>query len=129
MKMLIVDDSLVIRRKIEREVQLPGLTGLLSARDGMEAVEVFTKHRPELVTMDLTMPAMDGTECVRQMISINPGVLILVISALADKATAIRAIRNGARGFLCKPFTEETLNTALARLVAYAKAHRTKGAS
>jgi two-component system chemotaxis response regulator CheY len=121
MRLLIVDDSLVIRRKIEREVLLPGLTALLSARDGVEALRVFTQHRPELVTMDLTMPAMEGTECVRRMVALKPDTLILVVSALADKATAIKAIKHGARGFLCKPFSDEALNNALAKMVAYAK--------
>lgn len=119
MKMLIVDDSLIVRRKIEREIKLPQLEEIYTANDGQEAVEVFIAHEPELVTMDLTMPHMDGTECVKQLVSINPDTVILVISALADKATAIKAIKNGAYGFLCKPFTESELNQALLKCIAF----------
>lgn len=121
MKMLIVDDSLIIRRKIEREIDLPELTEIFTATNGQEAVEVFTTHDPELVTMDLTMPKMDGTECVRQLVSINPRTVILVISALADRATAIKAVKYGAYGFLCKPFTEHQINEALAKCIAFSR--------
>ena len=117
--MLIVDDSLIVRRKIEREINLPELETIYTASNGQEAVEVFEKHEPELVTMDLTMPKMDGTDCVRELVSINPDTVILVISALADKATAIKAVQQGAYGFLCKPFTETQLNEALIKCIAY----------
>ncbi len=121
MKMLIVDDSLIIRRKIEREINLPELTEIYTANNGQEAVEIFTTHEPELVTMDLTMPKMDGTECVKQLVSINPNTVILVISALADRATAIKAVKYGAYGFLCKPFTECEINEALTKCIAFSK--------
>ncbi|THB79674.1 MAG: response regulator [Desulfobulbaceae bacterium] len=121
MKMLIVDDSLIVRRKIEREINLADLTEIVTASDGEEAVEVFIKHKPELVTMDLTMPRMEGTECVKELAAIDPDAVILVISALADKATAIKAVKNGAYGFLCKPFTESDLNEALVKCIAFSK--------
>ncbi len=121
MKMLIVDDSLIVRRKIEREISLPDVKEIFTARDGQEAVDFFTRCRPDLVTMDLTMPEMDGTECVRQLVSIDPDVVILVISALSDKATAIKAVKHGAYGFLCKPFTERELNEALDKCIAFCK--------
>lgn len=121
MKMLIVDDSLIIRRKIEREINLSELTEFYTATDGEDAIEMFLKHKPEMVTMDLTMPRMEGTECVKELVSIDPDVVILVISALADKTTAIRAVKNGAYGFLCKPFTETELNDALVKCIAFKK--------
>jgi len=121
MKILIVDDSLIIRRKIEREINIPELKEIYTANNGREAIEVFTAQEPDLVTMDLTMPKMDGTECVRQMVSLAPNTVILVISALADKATAIEAVKHGAYGFLCKPFTEFELNQALVKCVAFSK--------
>jgi two-component system chemotaxis response regulator CheY len=119
MKMLIVDDSLIVRRKIEREIDIPEVEDIYTANNGQEAVEVFKTYEPELVTMDLTMPSMDGTECVKQLVSINPNTVILVISALADKATAIKAVKHGAYGFLCKPFTETELNEALTKCIAF----------
>jgi two-component system chemotaxis response regulator CheY len=116
--MMIVDDSNIIRRRIERSQQIDRLEVVGSAANGVEAVEMFRRTSPHVVTMDLTMPEMDGVECVEQLVKINPQVLILVISALADKATAVEAIERGANGFLCKPFTDRQLNGALEELLA-----------
>jgi two-component system chemotaxis response regulator CheY len=69
--------------------------------------------------MDLTMPEMDGNECVEQLVQRDPDIRILVISALADKTTAIDALERGASGFLCKPFSDRQLNDALRKLIAY----------
>jgi two-component system, chemotaxis family, chemotaxis protein CheY len=63
------------------------------------------------------MPEMDGGECVARLVERDPNILILVISALADKLTAIEAIEQGASGFLCKPFTDRQLNEALRKLI------------
>jgi two-component system chemotaxis response regulator CheY len=118
LKMMIVDDSNIIRRRIERSQQIDRLEVVGSAANGVEAVQLFRQTNPHVVTMDLTMPEMDGVECVEQLVKINPKVLILVISALADKATAVEAIERGANGFLCKPFTDRQLNGALEELLA-----------
>ncbi len=67
--------------------------------------------------MDITMPQMDGIECVEQLVAIKPQVLILIISALADKATAVEAMEKGANGFLNKPFSDRQLNEALEELI------------
>ena len=117
LRMMIVDDSNIIRRRIERSQQNARLQVVGSASNGREAVELFQKTDPDVVTMDLTMPEMDGIQCVEQLVSLKPEILILVVSALADKATAVEAIEKGANGFLCKPFSDRQLNDALAELL------------
>jgi two-component system chemotaxis response regulator CheY len=117
LKLMIVDDSNIMRRKIERSHQCARLSFVGSAGNGRQAVELFKRTSPDVVTMDITMPEMDGIECVEQLVSLNPDVLILVISALADKATAIEAMKKGANGFLCKPFTDRQLTDALDELL------------
>lgn len=116
-RLMVVDDSNVIRRRIERVQDLPGVEFVGAARNGREALEMHERLRPTIVTMDLTMPEMDGAECVAQLVERDPDILILVISALADKLTAIEAIERGASGFLCKPFTDRQLNDALRKLI------------
>ena len=117
LKLMIVDDSNVMRRKIERSHQCARLQFVGSAGNGKQAVDLFRRTGPDVVTMDITMPEMDGIECVEQLVAMNPDVLILVISALADKATAIEAMKKGANGFLCKPFTDRQLTDALDELL------------
>ncbi len=117
LKLMIVDDSNIIRRRIERSQQIDSLNFIGSAANGVEALELFETTDPDVVTMDLTMPEMDGVECVERLVARKPSIRILVISALADKATAVEAIARGANGFLCKPFTDRQLNDALAELL------------
>ena len=120
MRLLIVDDSNMIRSRISRVVQqggLPGLTVVGIARNGAEALRVARATQPDVVTMDLTMPEMDGVECIAEMLRMLPRTHILVVSALADKSTAIHALRLGARGFVAKPFSDDELKIALLDLV------------
>jgi len=117
LKLLIVDDSNIIRRKIERELKIDRLQVVATASNGRLAVEAFRKEPADVVTMDITMPEMDGIECVEKLVAIKSDVLILIISALSDKATAIEALKRGANGFLCKPFTDRQLTDALAELI------------
>jgi two-component system, chemotaxis family, chemotaxis protein CheY len=121
MRLLIVDDSNLIRSRILRlagtspalkQFQVVGL-----AKDGFDALAQARRVKPDVVTMDLTMPRMDGIACISQLADEFPAVLILVISALADKATALRALKEGAHGFVLKPFTDDQLINALTELV------------
>ena len=116
-RLMVVDDSNVVRRRIERANDLPGIEFVGAARNGVEALELHARVKPTLVTMDLTMPEMDGTHCVEKLVERDPALRILVISALADKLTAIEALEKGASGFLCKPFTDQQLNDALRKLI------------
>jgi two-component system chemotaxis response regulator CheY len=117
LKLMICDDSNIIRRKIERELKIDRLQVISTAQNGRLAVEAFKKEPADVVTMDITMPEMDGIECVEKLVAIKPDVLILIISALSDKATAIEALKRGANGFLCKPFTDRQLTDALEELL------------
>jgi two-component system chemotaxis response regulator CheY len=117
LRMMIVDDSNIIRRRIERCQNIPQLEVVGSASNGVEAIQLFMETDPDIVTMDITMPQMDGIECVERLVAMKSGVLILVVSALADKATAVEAMEKGANGFLNKPFTDRQLNDALEELL------------
>jgi two-component system chemotaxis response regulator CheY len=117
LRLLIVDDSNIMRRRIERSQQFDELEVVGAAGNGVEALELFRKYDPDLVTMDLTMPQMDGIECIEKLVELKPQVRILVVSALSDKATAVDAMEKGANGFLNKPFTDRQLNEALAELM------------
>lgn len=121
LSLMIVDDSMVIRSRIARLVSSPQLpliqiAGL--ATNGEVALQMARETRPDLITMDLTMPHMDGEACIEAIASFLPDAQILVVSALSDKATALRAILKGAHGFLHKPFTDKELLDSLIELIA-----------
>lgn len=116
MRLLIVDDSNMIRTRISRIVgsgKLGHIAIVGLARNGVEAVRIAKAAKPDVVTMDLTMPEMDGLPCIEAIMKILPQINILVVSALSDKATAIQALKLGARGFVSKPFSDDELQLAL----------------
>lgn len=110
---MVVDDSNIIRNKIKRSCNHKQFEIVATAMDGIDALSKFRKFQPEIVTMDLTMPNMDGIECITNLVEINPNVEILVVSALSDRDTGIEALECGASGFLLKPFSEAELREAL----------------
>lgn len=120
MKLLIVDDSLVVRNAIQRSVDEGTISEVFRAEDGEEAVSIFTRERPDMVTMDLTLPRLDGLGAIRRIRQIAPRTSILVISALNSHETAMEAIALGACGFLTKPFTTREIAEALDQLAEHA---------
>ncbi len=116
-KLMIVDDSNIIRNRIQRIYNADQFLLVATASNGQEAIDKFELHRPDVVTMDLTMPQMDGLECIQNLVAKDPNVKILVVSALSDKSTGIQSLELGASGFLTKPFSEEELAEALDELV------------
>ena len=117
LKLMIVDDSNIIRSRISRTLSQHNMVVVATAGNGEDAVRLFREANPDVVTMDLTMPQMDGLECIRALQRINRRARVLVVSALADKAIAIQALKEGAQGFLCKPFSEADLTEAMDELL------------
>ena len=117
-RIMIVDDSNVIRNRISRGSGTMDFEVVASAANGEEAIALYRQHHPDVVTMDLTMPQMDGLECIKRIRDMSKDTSILVISALSDRQTGLKALQYGARGFICKPFTDEQLVLALSKLIA-----------
>lgn len=116
-RLMIVDDSNIIRNRIERCFEGSSIEIVATANNGVDAVLKFDEFRPDFITMDLTMPQMDGLECIKRIVSKGTGVSILVVSALSDRMTALQALQVGARGFIYKPFNDEELIAGMQRLI------------
>ena len=115
-KVLIVDDSSIIRKIIVKSVSEGRFEIVGVAGNGLQALEMFKNFLPQIVTLDITMPEIDGLTVLEEMIKIKPDVKIVVISALSDKATGIRAIKMGAKSFIPKPFTTEDVQKTIIKL-------------
>lgn len=118
--LMVVDDSMVFRNRIARlatDQRLAGVKVVALAENGMEAIEQAKLHKPDFVTMDLTMPVMDGPACLEALRTVLPEARVLVVSALSDRATALKAMTKGAHGFLLKPFSDEQLVESLQELM------------
>lgn len=117
MKLLIVDDSNIMRRAIEKYLEAKQFTLVGTAADGEAALRLFFQFLPDLVTLDITMPKMDGLTCLEKMLAIKPDAKILVISALKDPVTGLQALKKGAKGFLPKPFTAAELQKEIEEIL------------
>ena len=120
-KLMVVDDSMVFRNRIARlaaDPRLPRVQLVAMAENGEEAIAQARHHRPDLVTMDLTMSRMDGPACLEVLREQLPEARILVVSALSDRATALKALAKGAHGFLLKPFSDDQMVQSLQELMA-----------
>lgn len=116
MKVLIVDDSAIMRQLIERFVGKFNLELVGTAGDGTTALEIFHQTHPDVVTMDITMPEMDGLTCMEKMLASRPETKIIVVSALTSQDVNLRALELGAVDFIHKPFKPEELEEAFQSL-------------
>jgi DNA-binding NarL/FixJ family response regulator len=114
---LIVDDSILMRRNLRILLQQAGHTVVAEASDGMQGFTEYEKHLPDLVTMDITMPLMNGIDSVKRIIAKYPQANIVMISALDQKNMVFEAIQSGAKHYILKPITIEkilsTINSIL----------------
>jgi two-component system response regulator AtoC len=113
-RLLIVDDSPSVRAWLEALATELG-HGVLCASSGEEALELYRKHEPDLVTLDLSLPGMDGIATLRALRELAPRLPVIVISGVTDTRAIANAVKHGASDFLRKPFEPEELESALAK--------------
>jgi two-component system chemotaxis response regulator CheY len=111
--LLIVDDSIMMRTVIRQVAERNGFTVVAEAGDGEAAISLFEELKPQYVTMDITMPKIDGLTALDRMMKLNSEAKVLMITALTDPAKAISALEKGALASLRKPITQESLQLAL----------------
>lgn len=116
-KILIVDDAIFMRKVIRDLLKQNDYTDIVEASDGLQAVEQYSEHRPDLVIMDITMPSLDGIETVKQLHKIDENVTILMCSAMGQEAMVREAIKQGAKDFVVKPFKPDRVITAVKKLL------------
>lgn len=108
-KALIVDDSMVMRMMLKRILDKNGFTVVGEAENGKKAVERYQELNPDVVTLDITMPEMDGLSALKEIIKINPKANVVIVSAIGQQRFVVEALNAGARGYLIKPFREESV--------------------
>jgi len=116
-KVLIVDDAAFMRMMIKDILTKNGFEVVGEAENGVKAVEKFQELRPDLTTMDITMPEMDGITAVKQIKKIDPNAKVIMCSAMGQQAMVIEAIQSGARDFIVKPFQPDRVLEAIRKAV------------
>ncbi len=116
-KVLIVDDAAFMRMMIKDILTKNNYEIVGEAANGLQAIEKWQELRPDLTTMDITMPEMDGITAVKEIKKIDPNAKIIMCSAMGQQGMVIEAIQSGARDFIVKPFQPDRVLEAIRKVV------------
>lgn len=117
-KVLIVDDAAFMRMMIKEILSKNGYTVVGEASDGAQAVEKYKELGPDLVTMDITMPEMDGIAALKEIRKIDSNARVIMCSAMGQQAMVIDAIQAGAKDFIVKPFQADRVLEAIKKTLS-----------
>jgi two-component system chemotaxis response regulator CheY len=115
-RVLVVDDAAFMRLTLRNILDKNGFEVVGEAANGLEAVEKYFMLKPDIVTMDITMPEMDGVEALGEIRSKDPAAKIVMISALGQETWVKKAVMLGAKGFVVKPYKEDYVVQTLSKL-------------
>lgn len=117
-RILVVDDAAFMRMMVKTMVERAGHQVIAEAQNGHEAIHLYQQHKPDLVTMDITMPEMDGIEAVKRIKGQDAQAKVIMCSAMGQQQMVIEAIQGGASDFVVKPFQETRLIEAIQKVLA-----------
>jgi two-component system chemotaxis response regulator CheY len=126
-KVLVVDDSSIMRRNLSTILVSAGHIIVGEAANGETGVKEYKLRRPDLVTMDITMPLLDGINAVKQIIEFDPDAQIIMISSLDQKRMVLTALQNGARHYIIKPFSPEKVLDVITEVLNTSKGKYASG--
>ncbi|MBC7319030.1 response regulator [bacterium] len=116
-RILIVDDAAFMRMMLKNILTQNGYEIAGEASNGLEAVTLYKELKPDLVTMDITMPEMDGITAVKEIKKIDPEAKIIMCSAMGQQAMVIESIQAGAKDFVVKPFQPDRVLEAVKKVL------------
>ena len=116
-RILVADDASFMRQMIREIVEEEGHEVVAEASDGIEAIEQFKKHHPDVVTMDIVMPRRSGIDAVKGIIEVDPTARVVMCSALGQETLVQEALQAGARDFIVKPFKPDAVTATLRRVI------------
>jgi len=116
-RVLIVDDARIIRNILRALMQKMGLKVAGEAANGAEGIRLYDELRPDLVTMDITMPVVDGLTATKSILSADPNARIIMVTSVGQEQVMKEAILLGARDFIVKPFNEDRIMSAIRRVL------------
>lgn len=116
-RVLIVDDARIIRNILRALMQKMGLKVAGEAVNGAEGIRMYDELRPDLVTMDITMPVVDGLTATKSIMSTDPNARIIMVTSVGQEQVMKEAILLGARDFIVKPFNEDRITASIRRVL------------
>jgi len=121
-RVLVVDDAAFMRKVLSDALAAGGHEVAGEAGDGEAALAAYRELRPDLVTLDITMPGKDGLATLRELVELDPAALVVICSALGQETKVLEAIKAGAKDFVVKPFERDRLLSAVEKALGQASA-------
>ena len=115
---LIVDDSLPMRKQLKNIFEELGHVVVAEASNGEEGVQLYEEHQPDLVTMDFTMPKLNGVASLTKIVELDPDAKVIMVTALDKKYTAFQAIKHGAANFIVKPLDADKVKEVIEEVLS-----------
>jgi two-component system chemotaxis response regulator CheY len=115
-RVLIADDSKLMRRILARILSSAGYAVAAEAKNGVEAVSLYQKFKPDIVTMDIVMPGLDGLQALKVIKALDPNARVVMVSSIGQQDVIMEAIRAGAKDFLIKPFRRSQVVKTFTRI-------------
>jgi two-component system chemotaxis response regulator CheY len=116
-RILVADDASFMRQMIREIVEMEGHEVVAEASDGIEAVDQFKNHHPDVVTMDIVMPRRSGIDAVKAILEFDPTARVVMCSALGQETLVTEALQAGARDFIVKPFKPDSVVNTLKKVL------------
>lgn len=113
LKILICDDSLLVRKKLRDALEIAGFYHVLEAGDGNEAIEKCKNEKPDVVLLDIIMPKKNGLDAIQEIKEINKNTLVIMASSVGTQSNLIQSLKLGASNFIQKPITVEAVINAI----------------
>lgn len=114
---LLVDDEAHIRKYLSLILKQLGVTSLLEAANGEEAIAIYTRERPALVLMDVNMPIMDGIQTLEKLHALDPDCAVVMLTSMANRSTVETALRHGAINYIRKDTPKDEIAAALSETI------------
>lgn len=117
-RVIIVDDSKFLRRELRKILERHQFEVVDEGENGEQGVELYKKHKPDLVTMDIVMPVMNGIESLAKIREFDAAARIVMVSSFGTRDNVMKAVKLGAKNFILKPFEEDKVMDIINRVLA-----------
>lgn len=114
---LITDDAMFMRTMLKSILTGAGHNIIAEASNGKEAVELYAKYKPDLVTMDITMPELDGIGALKEIMKSDPQANVIMVTAMGQQVMVVEAVKAGAKDFIVKPFNSDKVLESVNKLI------------
>lgn len=116
LNVLIVDDAKIMRVNLTRSIEGIGHSIIAEAADGQSSIDAYKKYKPDLVTMDITMPDMDGITAIKKIKEIDPNLNAIMVTSHGQEPMVMNALKAGAKGYILKPISPEKLRESIGKI-------------